>query len=41
MDCLTWVRTGCSATLTDAYATIAIIRNLNEDVNTESVDCLA
>ena len=41
MDCFTWVRTGCSATLTDAYATIAMIRNLNEDVNTESVDCLA
>ena len=41
MDCFTWVRTGCSATLTDAYATIAMIRNLNEDVDTESVDCLA
>ena len=39
--CFTWVRTRCSATLTDAYATIAMIRNLSEDVNTESVDCLA
>ena len=41
VDCFTWVRTACSATLTDAYATIAMFRNSNEDVNTESVDCLA
>ena len=41
VDCLTWVRTGCSATLTDAYATIAMHPELDEDVNTESVDCLA
>ena len=26
VDCFTRVRTGCSATLTDAYATIAMIR---------------
>ena len=26
MDCLTWVRTGCSATPADAYATIATLR---------------
>ena len=35
VDCFTRVRTGCSATLTDAYATIAMIRNLSEDVNIE------
>jgi hypothetical protein len=39
--CFAWVWTRCSATLTDAYTTIAMIRNLSEDVNTESVDCLA
>ena len=37
VDCFTWVRTACSATLTDAHATIAMFRNSNEDVNTESV----
>ena len=35
--CFTRVRMRCSATLTDAYNTIAMIRNLSEDVNIESM----